>query len=1038
MRDRHNIQPILTHSSHSNNRGRWSALPRLIVTGLVLGCCASSLRAADHEFGPEAAARSLKEFTVASGLEVTLFASEPLLRNPTDMDIDERGRVWVTEGVNYRSSFQSWGILEPAGDRIVILEDTNGDGHASKATTFYQGPEINAALGICVLGNKAIVSSSPNVFIFTDTNDDGVADTKELLFTGIGGVDHDHGVHAFTFGPDGKLYFCFGNEGHQIKDKNGNPIIDIDGNVVNNSGKPYRMGMVFRCDPDGSRFEVLAHNFRNNYEAAVDSFGTLWQSDNDDDGNRSVRINYVMEHGNFGYSDEITGAGWPDKRSNIERDIPRRHWHQNDPGSIPNLLLTGAGAPTGIAIYEGSALPEIFHNQMIHADAGERVVRSYPVRPQGAGYTAKTVDILSTTNSWFRPSDVCIGPDGALYVADWNDAVVGGHNMMDRVLATMTGRIYRVAPPGFKSVIPKLDLKTADGCAQALQSPNLDTRYLAWTSLAVMGAEAEPALRKIWRDSKDPRMRSRAFYLLARLPDKKESSVEEALRDADSDIRIAGLRAAREGGMDIIPLVRKLVSDPSAQVRRECAIALRHNSSPEAPALWTAIASRYDGEDRWYLEALGIGADQQEEKYFTAWLAAVGQNWNTPAGRDIVWRSRAPSSAVLLAEIIESSDASEHEIARYFRAFDFFDGPEKKSTLLALLKNPRSTEVMLEAVHRLKRADFERYPEIKASVVAALDSVRGTEDFVYLVREFDLKGQNAPLLDMAGKHPGEDLGVEAMRLVLADGGLGAMRDACNTPNAMALGVIEAAGNTHDRNAALALLLMVTETNRSPAIRKQAVRALAQTQTGAGDLLQLARDGKLPGDLKFIAAEVLNQASWQDVKTEAARLLPLPRAHDTKPLPSLAELLKRRANIAHGAEIFARPSSLCITCHRVNNMGADVGPGLSEIGDKLGREAIYEAILDPSASIAFGYDAWDITQKSGDEIVGLIVSETEDELTVKDIKAISTRIKKRDIATRVKLRTSLMPADLQQTMSTEDLVDLVGYLSSLRKAPKANP
>src|SRR5436853_2475006 len=167
--------------------------------------------------GPEAARQSLKRFTVADGLEATLFASEPLVRNPTDMDIDERGRVWITEGVNYRSTFQKWGILQSEGDRIVILEDTNGDGVADKQTVFYQDPSINTALGICVLGNKVIVSDSPNVFVLTDTDGDGKADKRELLFTGIGGKDHDHGVHAFVFGPDGKLYFNMGNESKRLK-----------------------------------------------------------------------------------------------------------------------------------------------------------------------------------------------------------------------------------------------------------------------------------------------------------------------------------------------------------------------------------------------------------------------------------------------------------------------------------------------------------------------------------------------------------------------------------------------------------------------------------------------------------------------------------------------------------------------------------------------------------------------------------------------------------------------------------------------------
>src|SRR5882724_1192727 len=294
------------------------------LLGIALLSGPASLIAANPSgAGLEAARESVKRFSVGEGLELSLFAAEPMVRNPTDMDIDERGRVWITEGVNYRV-WQKWGVLEPEGDRIVILEDSNGDGLADKKTVFYQDPSINAALGICVLGNQVIVSDSPNVFVLTDTDGDGRADRRDLLFTGISGKDHDHGVHAFVFGPDGKLYFNMGNEGKQLQyplkkdlplhgpvDKVAmKPVVDLDGNEVNNHGKPYRMGMVFRCNLDGSEVETLAWNFRNNYEVAVDSFGTLWQSDNDDDGNRGVRINYVMEYGNYGYADEMTGEGW--------------------------------------------------------------------------------------------------------------------------------------------------------------------------------------------------------------------------------------------------------------------------------------------------------------------------------------------------------------------------------------------------------------------------------------------------------------------------------------------------------------------------------------------------------------------------------------------------------------------------------------------------------------------------------------------------------------------------------------------------------
>jgi putative membrane-bound dehydrogenase-like protein len=664
------------------NLFRTLALPLAAISFSTLS---NPLLAADPpRSGPDAAREQLKAMKVPDGLEVTLFASEPMVRNPANMDIDARGRVWITEGANYRL-FQKWGRLRPEGDRIVILEDANGDGAADKETTFYQGNEINTALGICVLGEKVIVSRSPDVFIFTDANQDDRADGPPVkLFTGIKGVDHDHGVHAFVFGPDGKLYFNMGNDGKEIHRPDGSLVKDVEGHEVITRGKPYRQGLVFRCNADGSEFEVLGHNFRNNYEVCVDSFGTLWQSDNDDDGNKGVRINYVMEFGNFGYTDEMTGAGWSQKRSNLESDIPLRHWHLNDPGVVPNLLQTGAGSPTGIAIYEGKLLPEIFQNQLLHCDAGPRVVRAYPVENDGAGYKARMVDLLTSTDNWFRPADVCVAPDGSVYVADWNDAGVGGHYMADQKLETMTGRVYRVAPKGHKPQMPKLDLNSAAGCVAALQSPNQATRYLAWTKLHGMQAKAEKELTRLWK-AKDERQRARALHLLARIKGSEKKYVTQALKDRNPDIRITGLRIARQLKMDVIPLVKSLAKDPSPQVRRECAIALRHHSSPEAPKLWAVLAQQHDGKDRWYLEALGIGADQQWDAYLDAWLTAVNNEWNTPAGREIVWRSRSKKTPGLLVKIINHKSTTEPERARYFRSLDFITGPEKDAALVELL-----------------------------------------------------------------------------------------------------------------------------------------------------------------------------------------------------------------------------------------------------------------------------------------------------------------------------------------------------------------
>jgi putative membrane-bound dehydrogenase-like protein len=636
-------------------------------------------------FGPEAAREQIKALKTPDNLEVSLFASEPMVRNPANMDVDAKGRVWVTEGVNYRM-FQKWGKLRPEGDRIVILEDSDGDGAADKEKTFYQGDEINTALGICVLGDKVIVSCSPNILIFKDENHDDKADGKpEIMFTGISGKDHDHGAHAFVFGPDGKLYFNIGNEGKQIKTPDGKLVVDRFGHEVITNGKPYRQGLVFRLNEDGSDFQTLAWNFRNNYEVCVDSLGSMWQSDNDDDGNKGVRINFVMENGNYGYTDEMTGAGWGAKRSNMETEIPLRHWHLNDPGVVPNLLQTGAGSPTGILFYEGKLLPKEFQNQIIHCDAGPRVVRAYSVVPSGAGYNASIINILTTDDSWFRPSDVCVAPDGSLYVADWNDAGVGGHYMADQKLETMTGRVYHVTPKGKKGEAPKLDLSTPAGAVNALQSPNQATRYLAWHAVHNMGEKAEGALKKVWNGD-DLMLRARAWNMLVRIPGKEEQYLNAAIKDKNENIRNLAVRYARVENKNTIPIIKKLVKDPSPAVRRECAISLYQNKSSEAPELWAELAAQHDGKDRWYLEALGNGARGQEDRFFAAWLDKNGEKIDTAAERDIVWRSRSKQSLPLIVKIISDKNTPESERARFFRALDFIQGPEKDAALLQLIQ----------------------------------------------------------------------------------------------------------------------------------------------------------------------------------------------------------------------------------------------------------------------------------------------------------------------------------------------------------------
>jgi putative heme-binding domain-containing protein len=343
------------------------------------------------------------------------------------------------------------------------------------------------------------------------------------------------------------------------------------------------------------------------------------------------------------------------------------------------------------------------------------------------------------------------------------------------------------------------------------------------------------------------------------------------------------------------------------------------------------------------------------------------------------------------------------------------------------------TAIAIEALSRLKGMDLETKPSLKAAVLKVLDSTRGTTNFVKIVRDFQLQGQNVGLLEVAVKYPTEESGVEAMRLVLASHDLSQLNAVLQSTNSTVSRAIEAMGNTHEKDIVPVLLPMVRNNQSDVSNRRQAVKSLALVQEGVAGLLQLAQEDKLPNDVKFVATCELNEVRWPELKAKAAQVLPLPQGRNTESLPPVAELLKRKGDTAHGGEVFARQEVGCINCHRVNDKGVDLGPALTEIGDKLGRDALFEAILDPSAGIEFGYEAWQLELKNGDEAFGIIVSETADEITIKDTKAIPARIKKSEIVKRQQMKTSIMPAGLQQTMSVQELVDLVEYLSKLKKA-----
>jgi len=337
--------------------------------------------------------------------------------------------------------------------------------------------------------------------------------------------------------------------------------------------------------------------------------------------------------------------------------------------------------------------------------------------------------------------------------------------------------------------------------------------------------------------------------------------------------------------------------------------------------------------------------------------------------------------------------------------------------------------VTSEALSRLKNVDMNSNPGVKTVLDKALTAARGTPRFVEIVREFHIPGQGQALVDAALANVSDPLANDALKLVLAEPNSGELLDATlSGPQADKL--VTLLGTSSDQRTIHALTILATKSDNPLPRRSAAVQALARSQTGAQAILTLARNNTLPADLKGVATTALNLVQYPSLKSDIATLFPAPAALGGQPLAPIAELVKLKGDAAHGAQMLERAA--CVTCHRVNDKGVDFAPALSEIGSKLPKEAIFDSIINPNAAISMGFETTQLETKTGTIALGIVRSETQDELVLALPGGATNKFSKREIAKREKLTTSMMPSGLNQAMSQQDLVDLVEYLASLKK------
>ncbi|HSI33447.1 MAG TPA: PVC-type heme-binding CxxCH protein, partial [Tepidisphaeraceae bacterium] len=999
---------------------------------------------------------------------------------------------------------------------------------------FVQDKDLVSPLGVAVIGDKVAVSCSPNLIVYTrDLKTDAVL-KKEILLTGFGGFDHDHSLHKVHVGPDGKWYFNTGNAGpHIVTDKSGWTLragsFYTGGSPYNKTNTPglksddgriYTGGVFLRVNPDGTKLEVLGHGHRNPYGMAVDSFGELWGDDNDD--TQSCRVTWLMKYGDLGYNSKDGTRSWQaDRRPG--QSIPTAHWRQEDPGVIPSGHVYGNGSPTGMAYYEGGALGDKFAGGLLlSCEAGQNVIWGYHRKPQGAGFALEPFPFLRSIGEqdpnykwnkkeddrrkWFRPSDVTIGTDGCVYVADWYDQIVGGHQMEDK---TATGFIYRIGPKGRKAEAPKYDGSTVAGAIEMLKSPAAGVREMGRQRLASPRSDAEDL---------EVRARISAMETKQSRPFESARAVwlfdERPTAPATSDAAVVLIRRILSAGTDAVELAKTSVGTAFPPANRELALAMRDLPVEKCRDVLVKIAAAYDGKDRWYLEALGTGCEGKEEAMYATLLGVMGSQplkWSD-AFADIAWRlhpvtavpplkDRAMSdsitparrkqaidaigfvadklAATAMGEIAAKGPGDLREYAQWWlnsRAKNDWKEFDVKTTggTAASAGGETGVEVFASPVVKKGHVDIDvDIADAKRVTLLADDAGDGnTADWANWVdgvlvsptgqvKLTELKPVTAETgwaeigidknckggpLRIGGVTYDNGVGGHArMRLVYDVAGKGFTR--LKVRAGVDNGGPEAGGSEYKggtvssvrfrvyvdgpspKDKALALKKRLLDPTLKPGERDAAAIALATSAEGGKILLSMAEEKTIPDSLKGLVTLNISRNPDLGVRAQAAKHFPR-KTMTGEAYPSIDELMKLDGDAVRGKAVFLVKQTQCATCHKVGNEGKELGPDLSKIGAKFDRRAMFDQILNPSATILSGYEGWLIELKDGDSVMGFIVADGET-VVLKDTLGQEQQIAKQEITNRRQLELSIMPNDIALLMKPQELADLVSYLESLK-------
>jgi putative heme-binding domain-containing protein len=998
----------------------------------------SSKKQGRHELTQKKSAQEPRpEFEIAPGFEVNLFAESPLLAKPTQMNFDPQGRLWIASSAVYPQ-------IEPgqeADDKILVLEDTNGDGFAEKSTVFAEGLLIPTAVipgdGGCYVGQ------STELLHFRDVDGNGKADEKRIVLSGFGTEDTHHMVHTLRWGPDGQLYV--------------NQSIYIHSHFEAPHGLVHlNSGGVLHLRPSTMELGVFLRGFCNPWGHDFDEFGQ----------------SFVTDGAGFqGLSFGIPGATYF-TYANMRRELK-----SISPGNYPKFC--------GLEIIRSTQFPPDWQGNAITCDfRAHRIVR-FGIEEQGAGYAARELsDLVRSTNVTFRPIDVKLGPDGALYVADWSNPIIqhGEVDFRDPRRDHEHGRIWRITAKD-KPLVKRQNLMKASNkeLLELLVSPNVYDEEQAKRVLVeragvkLMSGEdkvAEPRPQHergfhpmerrigpdVLRDLADWAKKQtsekallQALWMYQALDVVEPKLLERLLNANDAHIRAAATRVVSYWHSRLkepLNLLAQRIEDAHPRVRLEAIRALAEIRTARSAELvlaaldkpmdnfldygiWLSINELADAwitavkEGKWQSagreKQLEFALKAIEPAKASGVLGTVLEAWPIPADGSGPWieLTGTAGDAKMLQRIFEQTLNGGFEEAAGLRALRTLNvaaqrgvrptgSLEEIGRLIPTETSSTKSEMTREALRLIGSWKLEKFvPQLVAFSAATTGSSGLRQAAFDALREIGGKEVISALEPLTSKEQPPAIRRQAVLTLAALDLEKATRAA--TEMLMEMTNESNAGDfwrvlLSIKGAGPAMARALPKTGLPPAMAKAGLRAAREGGRNEPDLVwALTRGADLEGEAQTLSAAEMTELAGRVKEGDAAR----------------------------GEMIFRRKELGCVTCHAIGGNGGKVGPDLTSIGASAQVDYLIESLLYPNRKIKEGYHSVIVETKDGMDISGVLVSENSDELILRDATGKDTTVAKNNIQSRA-TGNSLMPAGLVDVLSPAERLDLYRFLSELGK------